>query len=402
VKPPKHGVLHNLYVGTGAFDIIGKRKRWYIAFAVLIAICLGSMAIKGFNYGIEFSGGTQIQMPVKGQAGNATVDDALAVYKQTLGRDAEQGQTVGSGNSATIQLRSVPLDGTQVVKLKEALFAKFKPLGTNGQPNQQSISDSAVSSSWGGEISQKALIALAVFLVLVTIFLTFYFERAMAVAALGSLVNDLIVTAGVYSIVGFEVTPATVIGFLTILGFSLYDTVVVFDKVRENTRGLLKLTRRTYGEAANLAVNQTLMRSINTSLIALLPVLGLLVVGVVLLGVGTLQDLALIQLTGMLVGAVSSIFLATPLVVDLKMRDPKYKLQAERVAHRRANLARKAELAARGELEDGEDFDPSDDEALSAEIRKEKAMAAAASTPSRTPKARPSGKSGRPTGKRRH
>ncbi|HEY0494548.1 MAG TPA: protein translocase subunit SecF [Kutzneria sp.] len=402
VKPPKHGVLHNLYVGTGAFDIIGKRKRWYIAFAVLIAICLGSMAIKGFNYGIEFSGGTQIQMPVKGQAGNATVDDALAVYKQTLGRDAEQGQTVGSGNSATIQLRSVPLDGTQVVKLKEALFAKFKPLGTNGQPNQQAISDSAVSSSWGGEISQKALIALAVFLVLVTIFLTFYFERAMAVAALGSLVNDLIVTAGVYSVVGFEVTPATVIGFLTILGFSLYDTVVVFDKVRENTRGLLKLTRRTYGEAANLAVNQTLMRSINTSLIALLPVLGLLVVGVVLLGVGTLQDLALIQLTGMLVGAVSSIFLATPLVVDLKMRDPKYKLQAERVAHRRANLARKAELAARGELEDGEDFDPSDDEALSAEIRKEKAMAAAASTPSRTPKARPSGKSGRPTGKRRH
>ncbi|MFC0540853.1 protein translocase subunit SecF [Kutzneria chonburiensis] len=406
VKPPKHGVLHNLYVGTGAFDIIGKRKRWYIAFAVLIAICLGSMAIKGFNYGIEFSGGTQIQMPVKGQSGNATTDDALAVYKQAIGHDAEQAQTVGSGESATIQLRSVPLDGTQVVKLKEALFAKFKPLGTNGQPNQQSISDSAVSSSWGGEISQKALIALAVFLVLVTIFLTFYFERAMAIAALGSLVNDLIVTAGVYSIVGFEVTPATVIGFLTILGFSLYDTVVVFDKVRENTRGLLKLTRRTYGEAANLAVNQTLMRSINTSLIALLPVLGLLVVGVVLLGVGTLQDLALIQLTGMLVGAVSSIFLATPLVVDLKMRDPKYKQQAERVAHRRANLARKAELAAQGEsgqgIEDGGDFDPSDDEALSAEIRKEKAMAAAASTPSRTPKARPSGKSGRPTGKRRH
>ncbi|GAA3430949.1 protein translocase subunit SecF [Kutzneria kofuensis] len=398
---PRHGLLHNLYVGTGAFDIIGKRKRWYIAFAVVIAICLGSMAIRGFNYGIEFTGGTQIQMPVKGQSGNATVDGVLQVYKQTLGRDAEQAQTVGSGNSETVQLRSVPLDGTQVVKLKEALFAKFKPLATNGQPSQQAISDSAVSSSWGGEISRQALIALAVFLVLVTIFLAFYFERAMAAAALASLANDLIVTAGVYSIIGFEVTPATVIGFLTILGFSLYDTVVVFDKVRENTRGLLKLTRRTYGEAANLAVNQTLMRSINTSLIALLPVLGLLVVGVVLLGVGTLQDLALIQLTGMLVGAVSSIFLATPLVVDLKMRDPKYKLQAERVAARRANLARKAQLAAQG-VEAGEDFDPADDEALAAEIRKEKAMAAAASTPSRTPKARPSGKSGRPSGKRRH
>ena len=198
---PKHGVLHNLYVGTGAFDIIGKRKRWYIAFAVIIAICLGSMAIKGFNYGIDFTGGTQIQMPVKGQNGAASVDGALQVYKQTLGRDAEQGQTVGSGPSETIQLRSVPLDATQVVKLKEALFAKFKPLGANGQPTQQAISDSAVSSSWGGEISQQALIALAVFLVLVTIFLTFYFERAMAAAALASLVNDLIVTAGVYSLV---------------------------------------------------------------------------------------------------------------------------------------------------------------------------------------------------------
>jgi preprotein translocase subunit SecF len=406
-ETPKHGVLHNLYVGTGAFDIIGKRKRWYIAFAVIIVICLGSMAIKGFNYGIDFTGGTQIQMPVQGQGTTATVDDVLAVYKQSVGHDAEQAQTVGSGPSETIQLRSVPLDATQVVKLKEALFAKFKPLGTNGQPSQQTISDSAVSSSWGGEISQQALIALAVFLVLVTIFLAFYFERAMAIAALCSLANDLIITAGVYSIIGFEVTPATVIGFLTILGFSLYDTVVVFDKVRENTRGLLKLTRRTYGEAANLAVNQTLMRSINTSLIALLPVLGLLIVGVVLLGVGTLQDLALIQLTGMLVGAVSSIFLATPLVVDLKMRDPKYKQQAERVAHRRANLARKAaEAAAQGvdvqDVRDGEDFDPGDDEALAAEVRKERAMAAAASTPSRTPKARPSGKSGRPTGKRRH
>jgi len=404
VTPQKHGVLHNLYVGTGAFDIIGKRKRWYIAFAVLIVICLGSIGIKNFNYGIDFTGGTQIQMPVKGQTGTATVDGVLQVYKQTLGHDAEQAQTVGSGNSETIQLRSAPLDGTQVVKFKEALFAKFKPLGANGQPTQQAISDSAVSSSWGGDISRQALIALAVFLVLVTIFLTFYFERAMAAAALASLVNDLIITAGVYSIAGFEVTPATVIGFLTILGFSLYDTVVVFDKVRENTRGLLKLTRRTYGEAANLALNQTLMRSINTSLIALLPVLGLLVVGVVLLGVGTLQDLALIQLTGMLVGAVSSIFLATPLVVDLKMRDPKYKLQAERVAQRRANLARKAELAAQGEAGQGvgDDFDPADDEQLEAELRKEKAMAAAASTPSRTPKARPSGKSGRPSGKRRH
>ena len=183
------------------------------------------------------------------------------------------------------------------------------------------ISDSAVSASWGGQITTQALIALAVFLVLVTIFLAFYFERAMAVAALVALLHDVIVTAGVYSIIGFEVTPSTVIGLLTILGFSLYDTVVVFDKVKENTRGLLGLTRRTYGEAANLALNQTLMRSINTSLIAVLPVVGLMVIGVGLLGVGTLADLALVQMVGIIAGALSSLLLATPLLVDLKMRD---------------------------------------------------------------------------------
>jgi preprotein translocase subunit SecF len=396
----RHSVFHNLYVGTGAFDVIGKRRRWYITFALIALICLGSMGVKGFNLGIDFTGGTQIQLPVAGQSGPIQTDKVGEIYKQALGHEAAQVQTVGTGPGATIQLRSNPLEPADVVKLKDALFNGLKPLGADGRPSQKVISDSAVSASWGGEISQKAVIALAVFLVLVTIFLTFYFERAMAIAALVSLFNDLITTAGVYSLIGFEVTPATVIGFLTILGFSLYDTVVVFDKVRENTRGLLGLTRRTYAESANLAVNQTLMRSINTSLIALLPVLGLLVVGFVLLGVGTLQDLALIQLTGMLVGAVSSICLATPLVVDLKMRDPKYKQQAERVEHRRANLARKAALADQElAIDDGEEFDASDDAELAAELRKEKAMAAAASVPSRTEKARPKGS--RPTGKKR-
>ena len=159
-----------------------------------------------------------------------------------------------------------------------------------------------------------------------------------------ALVHDVLVTAGIYSLVGFEVTPASVIGLLTILGFSLYDTVVVFDKVQENTRGLLGLTRRTYSEAANLAVNQTLMRSINTSLIAVLPVLGLLVIGVWLLGVGTLKDLALVQMVGILAGTASSIFLATPLIVDLTMRRPAYQQQAERVLQRRDKLARKNQV----------------------------------------------------------
>ncbi|EOD68112.1 protein translocase subunit SecF [Amycolatopsis vancoresmycina] len=379
----KESVFHRLYVGTGAFDVVGKRKRWYLFFAALVLVCLASMIFRGFNLGIEFEGGTQIQLPANGIHGVITEDQAKESFQKALGHPAAEAQKVGTGNAATIQIRTDTLNAADVAKLKQGLFTDLGPKGTNGQPSVQAISDSAVSASWGGEISQKALIALGVFLVAVVIFLAIYFDGRMALAALISLLHDIFVTAGVYSLVGFEVTPATVIGLLTILGFSLYDTVVVFDKVRENTRGLLGLTRRTYGEAANLALNQTLMRSFNTAFIALLPILGLLIVGYVLLGSGTLQDLALVQLTGTLVGVLSSVALATPLLVDFKMRDPKYAQQAERVRQRRANQERKAA---------GEDFDASDDDALAKELRKEKAYAAAASVPARIQKQRPAGK----------
>ncbi|WP_216206110.1 protein translocase subunit SecF [Amycolatopsis aidingensis] len=398
-KPAKDTVLQRLYTGTGAFDIVGARKRWYVFFAVLIAVCIGSIGIKGFSLGIDFVGGTQIEMPAQGANGEITPDEAKTVFNDTLGVQATEAQQVGLGDAAAVQIRSQTLNTAQVDQVKGALFEQLQPLGVNGQPTEDAISDSAVSSSWGGEISEKALIALAVFLVLVTIFLALYFERRMAIAAVVALLHDVVVTAGVYSLIGFEVTPATVIGLLTILGFSLYDTVVVFDKVKENTRGLLGLTRRTYGEAANLALNQTLMRSINTSVIALLPVLGLMVVGYILLGSGTLQDLALVQLTGMLAGVMSSVLLATPLLVDLTMRDPKFKDQAQRVAARRANLARKA-----ASQQEDEDFDAGDDESLAAELRKEKAYAAAASVPARTPKASQKATSapkGKPSGKRK-
>ncbi|KAA9154804.1 protein translocase subunit SecF [Amycolatopsis acidicola] len=397
-KKNEGGILHRLYVGTGAFDIVGKRKRWYLFFIALVLISVASMGIKGFNLGIEFEGGTQIQLPAHGAHGTITSDDATRVFADALGKQAAEAQTVGVGSAATVQIRSETLPETDVAKVKQALFQQLQPIGSNGQPSEQAISDSAVSASWGGEISRQAFIALGVFMVLVTIFLAIYFERWMALAALISLIHDIVVTAGIYSLVGFEVTPATVIGLLTILGFSLYDTVVVFDKVKENSRGILGLTRRTYAETANLALNQTLMRSINTSVIALLPVLGLLIVGYILLGSGTLQDLALVQLTGMLAGVMSSLFLATPLLVDFKMRDPKFKQQAERVRQRRANLARKA--AERQAEED--DFDASDDDALAAELRKEKAYAAAASVPSRTPKQSKSNpRRGRPSGKKK-
>ena len=216
-----------------------------------------------------------------------------------------------------MQIRSETLSNDKTEKLRNALFDKFQPKGADGQPSKKAISDSAVSSTWGGQITKKAVIALVVFLVLVSLYITVRYERYMAISALTTMVFDLTVTAGIYSLVGFEVTPATVIGLLTILGFSLYDTVIVFDKVEENTHGFQHTTRRTFAEEANLAVNQTFMRSINTSLISTLPVLALMVVAVWLLGVGTLKDLALVQLVGIIVGTYSSIFFATPLLVTL-------------------------------------------------------------------------------------
>jgi preprotein translocase subunit SecF len=391
------GWLSKLYTGTGGFNIVGRRKRYYMFFGLLVLVCIGSMVFKGFNPSIEFRGGTQIQFSAVGLSTDPTNDRVQQVMSDSLGvRDATV-QRAGSGNSQSVQITTSTLNSTQQQTIKQGLFDAFHPVTPSGQPSINAISVSAVSSSWGGEITTQALIALAVFLVLVTIFLAVYFERSMAISALIALMHDLIVTAGVYSLVGFEVSPSTVIGFLTILGYSLYDTVVVFDKVKENSRGLLGLTRRTYPETANLALNQTLMRSINTSLIALLPVIGLLVVGVGFLGVGTLADLALVQLVGLLAGSLSSIFLATPILVDLKMRDPRFRQQASRVSARRAKNA-----------DDGvEEVDPE----LDGEQRRERAFAAASGIPARTVSerrhasgsrsARSNRSSTRPTGKRR-
>lgn len=406
----KGSIFHRLYTGTGAFDIVGKRRRFYVIFGVIVAACIISIVVRGFTFSIEFEGGTQIQLPATGAHGAISVQQASAAYADALGRQPASVQLVGRGSSASLQIRSDTLNQDQVSKLETTLFDQLQPLDSAGKPSQQAISDSGVSSSWGGQISRQAIIGLIIFLVLVTVFLSIYFERWMALAALIALANDLIVTAGVYSIVGFQVSPATVIGLLTILGFSLYDAVVVFDKVRENTRGLLGLTRRTFAEEANLALNQTLMRSINTSLIALLPVLGLLIVGVGVLGVGTLTDLALVQLVGMLVGAASSLLLATPLLVDFKMRQPAYIQQAKRVMARRETLAAK-QVAAEQTGAPVDDAVPSDTEADGGSGKEREyagASSAAKSTaPPRTTKPpqhrgnRPSGKSGRPSGKRK-
>ena len=346
----QHGFFVRLYTGTGAFEVIGKRKLWYAVSGVIVGISLLAMLIRGFAFGIDFEGGTKISMPVDGAKGQATTEQVETVFGEAMGGAPETVVIVGSGPSATVQIRTETLSNEDTEKVRAALFDAFAPKGTDGQPSIQAISDSAVSSTWGGQITQKALIALVVFLVLVSIYITVRYERYMALAALAAMFFDLIVTAGVYALVGFEVTPATVIGLLTILGFSIYDTVIVFDKVEENTEGFEHTTRRTFAEQANLAVNQTFMRSINTSLISALPIIALMVIAVWLLGVGTLQDLALVQLVGVLVGTYSSIYFATPLLVTLRERTDVVRNHTRKVMRRRAAVAAKSEGAT--ELDD--------------------------------------------------
>jgi preprotein translocase subunit SecF len=328
---PHHNFFSRLYTGTGAFEVVGRRRLWYGVGLAIVAIAVASIVIRGFTFGIDFKGGTTVSFP-RGNAGVAQVEQ---VFRQTIGMDAESVVIVGNGSSATVQIRSKTLSNDQTAKLRNALFDRFQPKGTDGKPSKQAISDSAVSSTWGGQITKKAVIALVVFLVLVALYITVRYERFMAISALATMCFDLTVTAGVYSLVGFEVTPATVIGLLTILGFSLYDTVIVFDKVEENTHGFHHTTRRTFAEQANLAINQTFMRSINTSLISVLPVTALMVVAVWLLGVGTLKDLALVQLVGIIVGTYSSIFFATPLLVSLRERTEMVRTHTRRVHRRR-------------------------------------------------------------------
>src|SRR4051812_41454011 len=334
-EAPKHGFFVRLYTGTGAFEVIGRRKLWYSVSGLIVAIAVVSIVLRGFTFGIDFEGGTKVSMPVAGQNGTATTQQVEDVFSKTLGKSPESVVVVGSGGSATVQIRSDTLTNAETEELRTALFDAFHPKGGDGQVSKQAISDSAVSASWGGQITKKALIALVVFLVLAALYITVRYERYMAMSALATLVFDLVTTAGVYSLVGFEVTPATVIGLLTILGFSLYDTVIVFDKVEENTHGFEHTTRRTFAEQANLAVNQTFMRSINTSLISVLPILALIVVAVWLLGVGTLKDLALVQLVGVIVGTYSSIFFATPLLVSLRERTALVRNHTRRVNNRR-------------------------------------------------------------------
>ncbi|MDQ1248054.1 MAG: preprotein translocase subunit SecF [Actinomycetota bacterium] len=312
---------NRLYRGEVSYNIVGKTRLWYTISAVILLLAIGGLAVRGLNLGIEFRGGAEFVTP----AATCTSEQVRAVASD-VGAENVIVQVLGEDR---IRIQTEALSANQSGDMVTGLASTC---GTN--PND--IKVQLVGPTWGGEITKKALTGLIVFLIAVVIFLSLYFEWRMAVAAMVALLHDVVITVGIYALIGFEVTPATVIGVLTILGYSLYDTVVVFDKVKENTRNLQGQSRMTYSEAANLALNQTLVRSINTSIVALLPVAAILFVGVGLLGAGTLKDLALALFIGLIAGTYSSLFVATPLLCQLKERQPQMKALHQRVMARRA------------------------------------------------------------------
>jgi preprotein translocase subunit SecF len=322
---------NDLYTGRKSYDIVGKRRTWYLIALAIVVASTALLLVKGLNPGIEFRGGSQFTV-----SGAQTLEQQPAVDAVDAVSPEEEARVSTVGDDA-IRVQTAQLTADEVTEVRGALAEAYGV-------SEDDVTSSFIGPVWGQEVTTKAITGLVVFLALVTVVMTLYFRAwRMAVAALLALGHDLVITVGIYALVGWEVTPATVIGFLTILGYSIYDTVVVFDKVRENTHGVLNQTRSTYAEQANLAVNQTLVRSINTSVVAVLPVAAILFVGAFLLGAGTLRDIALALFVGMIVGTFSSIFLATPLEVTLRARERRIAEHTGRV------LAARGERVAAGE-----------------------------------------------------
>ncbi|MBA2768680.1 MAG: protein translocase subunit SecF, partial [Sporichthyaceae bacterium] len=316
------GTLGNrLYRGEVSYDFVALRKRWYVISGLLLALSVASLIWNGLTLGIEFRGGAEFRVASPTVTTQAVQDEVRSIVDGEI--------VVQSVGPDSVRAQTEKLTSAELQEVQQSLADRF-------EVSRDDVSTQFIGPSWGQDISTKALRALVFFLLGLVVFLSLYFEPKMALAAILALVHDLVITVGIYSLVGFEVTPASVIGFLTILGYSLYDTVVVFDKVRENTQGLAGGSRMTYSQAANLALNQTLVRSINTSVIALLPIAAILFAGVVLLGVGPLKDLALALFVGVAAGTYSSIFIATPLLAGFKEREPAMHALAKRVAARRA------------------------------------------------------------------
>jgi preprotein translocase subunit SecF len=324
----KPSIAHRLYTGEISYDFVAHRRRWYVISAIAIGIALLALLFRGLNLGIEFTGGVDFRAPVTVTESTVpTLEDAVS----SLGIPGVEEVNVTTIGANTVSVQTLQLTTDHVTTVRDKIAA------TLGVASQD-VTYSRIDASWGQQITTQALLALGVFLALVMVLIWVYFRNfQMSVAAIVALAHDVLLTIGVYSLVGFTVTPATVIGVLTILGYSLYDTVVVFDKIRENTHDLTN-TDHTYSEQANLGVNQTLVRSLNTTVIGVLPVAALLFAGVFILGTGPLEDLGLALFVGMIVGAYSSIFIATPLLAQLREAQPDMK-------EHRAKLARRQQRA---------------------------------------------------------
>ena len=315
--PRKASLRHRLYHGETAIDFVGHRNIWFLVSATVIVIGAISLIAQGLNYGIDFKGGTSWDVTAPGVS-VSQARDAL----RPLGLGQAKIQTA-SGNHLLVS------DKHQTAENQTKITDKMAELG-KVDANQVSVND--VGPSWGKAVTKKARNALIAFFILISAYISLRFEWKMAVAALAAVVHDILVTVGVYSVSRFEVTPATVVAFLTILGYSLYDTIVVFDKVQENTKGQSAAGRMTYSDMVNLSMNQVLMRSVNTSIVAIMPIVSILVIGAGILGATTLNDFGLALLVGLLTGAYSSIFVASPILAILKEREPRYVGVRQRVA----------------------------------------------------------------------
>lgn len=330
----KHKIsrMDRLYEDERGYDFIGRTKLWYGITAALIVAAVAAILIRGFSLSIDFEGGTTLSMP----AGDLKEDEVSQVFEDSTGVEPEQVHIVGAGDSETLEIVSERLSQEDVNAARAAIYDNFQPKDENGKATPDAIGSSTVSESWGSSITQRMLIAMLVFLVAATVYVAIRLQKTMAFAAIIALIADGVIIAGIYALFGFEVSPAVIIGLLTVLTFSMYDSVIVFDKINENTEGLEGQRKKTFAELTNLAINQTVMRSISTSVISALPIIALFVVAVWLMGIGTLRDLALIQLIGVVEGIFSSIFFATPLVVTLANMSKKIKRHNKRVADYRA------------------------------------------------------------------
>ena len=334
-------IASRLYHGQISFDYVGRWRTWFLVSALAMLISVIALIYPGLRFGIDFKGGGVFTVQPTHNVTQAQVSSAVGQVAKVV-----QTSNVESGKPAQVQVQTESLTSDQIAKVRADLA---RVAGV--QPSQ--VSNSVVGSKWGSTVTRKALIALAVFLAVIVVYVSIRFDFKMSVSALVALIHDLLITAGVYALARFEVTPATVIGLLTILGYSLYDTVVVFDKVRENTGELSAMSRVTYSEAANRAINQTLVRSLNTSLTSLLPIGALLLAGAILPGGETIKDLSLALFVGVASGTYSSIFIATPFLALWKETEPRYRQLNARVSRLVASGGTAGEGEPQGRVRQG-------------------------------------------------